>query len=68
MRAEELIPGKIYRTKSGDVAEFSRIGGTGLAVMHPPGEPDIQSCWAVDPSVIVVEVAYGDTQKTRRRE
>ncbi len=29
---------------------FSRISGTGFAVVHPPGEPDMQSSWAVEPS------------------
>lgn len=48
----ELWPGRIYKTKSGDIAEFARMGGTGLAVFHPPGEPDMQSCFAIDPSKV----------------
>ncbi len=51
MKAEELVHGKIYKMKMGKCicAEFSRIGGTGLAIFHPPGEPDMQSSFAIDP-------------------
>ncbi len=37
-----LYQGKVY--------EFSRIGGTGKAIIHPQGEPDMQSSMAVDPN------------------
>jgi len=53
MNADELIPGCVYRVSpNGELAEFSRIGGTGLAIFHPPGEPDMQSCWAVKSSLV----------------
>lgn len=28
---------------------FSRIGATGWMICHEEGEPDMQSCWAVEP-------------------
>ena len=42
-----LVQGHKYLYK-GKVWEFSRIGGTGFAIIHPPGEPDMQSSMAVD--------------------
>jgi hypothetical protein len=52
MKMAELIPGKLYKIKNPrrqEFAEFSRIGGTGMAIFHPPGEPDMQSSFAIDP-------------------
>jgi len=31
----------------GTPSEFSRVGGTGMLVCHPVGEPDMQSNWAM---------------------
>jgi hypothetical protein len=52
MKWFELISGTLYLLHDGSYAEFSRIGQTGLAVMHPPGEPDMQSCFAVKPDEV----------------
>lgn len=52
MEAEQLVAGRIYRMRAGDFAEFSRIGGTGLAIFHPSGEPDMQSSFAIDPAEV----------------
>ncbi len=38
--------------KDGDFAQFSRIGGTGLAIFHPHGEPDMQSSWAISAALV----------------
>lgn len=43
-----LREGGLYRFK-GKQYEFSGMGSTGLAILHPPGEPDMQSCIAVRP-------------------
>lgn len=48
MKASELQAGKIYLSTFGWFGEFSRIGGTGMGIFHPPGEPDMQSSWAAD--------------------
>ena len=32
---------------------FSRLGGTGMMICHPKGEPDMQSSWAVYADVFV---------------
>jgi hypothetical protein len=47
-REEPLQAGTIYLSKFGWFGEFSRIGGTGMGIFHPPGEPDMQSSWAAD--------------------
>ncbi len=51
--------GKIYEWR-GLPYEFSRIGGTGKAIIHPKGEPDMQSCEAVDPGELK-EIQMGTT-------
>lgn len=43
-----LVQDEIYRMKDGSFGQFSRIGGTGMAIFHPYQEPDMQSCWAID--------------------
>jgi len=55
MQAKDLIPGRIYLDDTGSFGEFSRIGGTGWAVCHPPGEPDMQSSWAIKPERLLRE-------------
>lgn len=50
-----LVEGGLYRdtTKAREpIVEFAGIGATGLAIVHPPGEPDMQSSWAVHPSAL----------------
>lgn len=45
MKMKELIPGTVYRLKDGKIVEYSRPSYSGKnAVVHPPGEPDMQSC------------------------
>ncbi len=51
MNIKDLVPGKIYLDTYPNPPEevvFSRISGTGHAVFHPPGEPDMQSSFAVE--------------------
>jgi len=67
MDANALIPGRIYLDSSGGFGEFSRIGGTGLAICHPPGEPDMQSSWAIDPSKIVREATEQEANDYKRQ-
>jgi hypothetical protein len=52
MKENELIRGRIYRMQAGDFAEFSRISQTGHAIFHPPGEPDMQSSFAILPGKV----------------
>ena len=59
MNASEMIAGKRYRLNTGTVIEFSHVGGTGLMIVHPPGEPDMQSTFAIKPTEQVEEVAEG---------
>lgn len=47
--ASNLTRGALYLLGEQTVV-LSRISGTGFAVVHPPGEPDMQSSWAVEPS------------------
>lgn len=42
-----LVSGRIYEFE-GKRYEFAYLSSTGKAVIHPPGEPDMQSCLAVD--------------------
>lgn len=62
MKASELIQDKIYKMEAGDFAQFSRIGGTGMAVLHPYGEPDMQSCFAIDPAKIEREATPAESE------
>ena len=47
-----------HGVKEGDIFDhpqdghvvFSRIGGTGMMICHPEGEPDTQSSWAMAPA------------------
>lgn len=43
-----LVPGRIYEFE-GKRYEFSYLSQTRKAIIHPPGEPDMQSCLAVNP-------------------
>jgi len=63
MKANELVAGKIYRMKAGDFAEFSRIGGTGLAIFHPPDEPDMQSSFAIKPEFVDREATTAEISR-----
>lgn len=67
MKENELQQGKIYRSTYGWFGEFSRIGGTGMAIFHPPGEPDMQSSWAAELKNIERE-ATPEEAKAYRRE
>jgi hypothetical protein len=67
VKAEELQQDKIYRMKAGDFAQFSRIGGTGLAVCHPYGEPDMQSCFAIDPEKIDREATLEEARAYKKQ-
>lgn len=62
MKASELKQDKIYKMEGGDFAQFSRIGGTGLAVFHPYGEPDMQSCFAIDPAKVEREATPTESE------
>lgn len=46
-----LVPGNLYFCKSrgGRWAQFSGFNSQGEAIVHPPGEPDMQSSWFVQP-------------------
>lgn len=43
-----LVSGRIYEFE-GKHYEFSYLSQTRKAIIHPPGEPDMQSCLAVNP-------------------
>lgn len=48
-----LKVGNLFTDDGGlHIWEFSRIGGTGCAILHPPGEPDMQSSLAVDIDIL----------------
>lgn len=50
MKMEELVKNRQYTTSDGRIVEFNRISGTGKwAIVHPPGEPDMQSSECIDP-------------------
>jgi hypothetical protein len=49
LKASDLIEGKQYVLDDGKTVEFAYLGGTGKAIVHPPGEPDMQSSMAVEP-------------------
>lgn len=74
MKTEELVAERIYRIDDGDFAEFSRISGTGFAIFHAPGEPDMQSSFAVKPDKVDREatreeiVAYMERKGYQQRE
>ncbi len=48
MKENELVPGCHYWLDDKEV-EFAYIGQTGYAIVHPPGDPDMQSSSAVKP-------------------
>jgi hypothetical protein len=62
MKASELIPGRIYRMVAGDYAEFSRMGYE-KAIFHPPGEPDMQSSFAIDPERVEREATADELKR-----
>lgn len=66
MNGSELVRGRIYRMQAGDFAEFSRTGGTGMAIFHPPGEPDMQSSFAIDPAKVDREATESEADRCRR--
>lgn len=48
MQAKDMIEGGLYRlSKDKQIVEFSRVGGTGYYIVHPPGEPDMQSSFGI---------------------
>ncbi len=48
----KLVPGNMYLDK-GSAVEFSRMSPNGeYAIVHPSGEPDMQSCYGVKPSTL----------------
>lgn len=67
MRASQLVPGRIYKMSAGDFAEFSRIGGTGMAIFHPPGEPDMQSSFAINPERVDREATMQEAEECHRQ-
>lgn len=49
--APPLVEGKHYKLPDGKIVEFAYMGSSGKwAIVHPPGEPDMQSSWGVPPS------------------
>jgi len=50
MKIEDMKPGKLYRVTRIDTPQvFSHASATGHAILHAPGEPGMQSCFAVSP-------------------
>ena len=47
MKLSGLVPGRLYKLRGGEIAEFAYIGQTGFAIFHPPGEPGMQSSFGV---------------------
>jgi hypothetical protein len=45
-RLHKIQPGFQF-DDHGTLSQFSRIGGTGMLICHPVGEPDTQSSWAM---------------------
>lgn len=64
MKKEDLIEGRIYRLDNGNVVEFGYWGQKDYAVMHPPGEPGMQSSIAVKAEDVVEEVTDYVPRKT----
>lgn len=62
MNISELVTGRKYKLTgiqgvcSDEVVEFSRIGGMGDAVFHPPGEPSMQDCFILSPDDVARRV------------
>jgi hypothetical protein len=65
MNIDDMQPGKLYRVERvTEPMEFAYVGATGLAIMHPPGEPDMQSAIAApaeDCSPAGAEIGRYDT-------
>ena len=50
MKIDDMVPGKLYRVaRIEGPQEFSHASATGLAILHAPGEPDMQSCFTAPP-------------------
>lgn len=48
MTLEQLVPGRLYVTRDGVTVQLSRcLSDPRRAIFHPPGEPDMQSSFAV---------------------
>ena len=61
MKAMYMIKGQTYRFSdkpTTEVFEFSGVGSTGLMIVHPPGEPDMQSSWCLKPDDEVEPASY----------
>jgi len=70
-RQKLLVPGDIYVfnvSGKDETAEFSRIGGTGMAIFHPPGEPDTQSSFAIDVMKIIRRATSEEAAMCRANE
>jgi len=57
MLARDMKVGRQYHLKDGKIVEFSRVGPMGDMIVHPPGEPDMQSSLAIKPTEEVAECA-----------
>lgn len=60
MKAAQMVKGRHYQIgpyRDSEVVELSFVNyETGLVIVHPPGEPDMQSCFGVQPDLQVFEV------------
>src|SRR5512135_1950783 len=57
MRADEMIPGKIYKYNRRVVEVETKFKKSLRSVIvHPPGEPDMQSSFGIEPGTPVKEL------------
>jgi hypothetical protein len=56
MIAKEMKSGYLYLLADGAVVVFSRISATGMVIVHPPGEPDMQSSMALHQDTVLEEI------------
>src|SRR3990172_1066249 len=55
IKTEELVRNGLYLLKTGEKVVFKHIGGTGLPIFMPVGEPSFQDCFAVTKPELIVK-------------
>jgi hypothetical protein len=61
-----MVKGRLYRIgpyRDSEIVEFSNCSETGYVIVHPPGEPDMQSCFGLRADEQVFEVQESDDSK-----
>lgn len=66
MQAEELVEGRIYCLKSGDLVRCCGTGSTGLAIFYPACKSTPQFCFTTEPENVERELSLAEIIECER--